>query len=161
MSTFFKPIRRKIGVLTLLMACLLMLAWLRSTADQDAVFIHRERNALIDNHVLISMHGALSWSRWSPIDTDTPRRWKYRQAKNPGISDEDWNGADIHWRWRWNGFDFISASFKETVWQGQPKSWIRDVDVWQIPYWSLVIPLTFLSTYLLLSKPRSANGRRS
>jgi len=30
---------------------------------------------------------------------------------------------------------------------------------WNIPYWSIVLPLTLLSAYLLLSKPRSKSNQ--
>ena len=146
--------------MTLLMACVLMAGWMRSMTDQDAVFIHHKRNAFVDNHVLISTRGALSWSRWSPIDTDVPMTWKYRHAKVPD-SAEDWNGADIHWRWKWNGFEFCSSSFKETKWMGQAKPWTREVEVWQIPYGSVTVLMTLISHWLLLSKPRISTRKKT
>lgn len=35
MPTYFKPLRRKIGVLTLLLACVLAAGWVRSYIDDD------------------------------------------------------------------------------------------------------------------------------
>ena len=160
MGDYFKPWRKKIGVATLVIACVLAGGWVRSISDQDVVFIQRQRNAFVDNHVLISMQGAISWSRWSPIETDTPKPLEYRHSKNPGPSDDDWKGAEVHWHWQWNGFDFGASSVKETMWMGQVKPWTREVEVWQIPYWFLVVPLMLLSAYLLFSKPRNLPATR-
>ncbi|HEY4258606.1 MAG TPA: hypothetical protein VGM98_00540 [Schlesneria sp.] len=34
----------------------------------------------------------------------------------------------------------------------------RDEDIWAIPHWSIVLPLTLLSAYLLLWKPRKRDA---
>ena len=42
--------------------------------------------------------------------------------------------------------------------------WMRDrisygrFELWSVPYWSLILPVTLLSAYLLLTKPRKAKG---
>lgn len=52
----------------------------------------------------------------------------------------------IDWRWQSSGFDF--GTFHDA---DQPE---YQVKFWTIPYWSIVIPLTLISLWLLLPKPR-------
>ena len=54
-----------------------------------------------------------------------------------------WNGYDVEWRRDWNQFHFGAGSNGS----GHTDSYI-------IPYWSIVVPLTLLSAYLILWAPR-------
>ena len=51
--------------------------------------------------------------------------------------------SEIEWQWDWAGFHFVVSRIPNR----------RDED-YMIPYWCVVIPLTLISAFLLLSKPR-------
>jgi hypothetical protein len=136
-------------------ACAFAAGWIRSRANQDAVIVQLRRGNHVDSHIFMSMLGTLTWSHSSPWNTDKPKLWEYRHSKHPTPFVDEWKGAEMHSRWKWNGFEFTSVSYKETQWMGQAKAWTRKVEVWDIPYLFVVIPLTLLSAWLLLSKPRA------
>ena len=53
---------------------------------------------------------------------------------------------DLEWRWDWAGFTFGAGTSP------------RDrLDLYSISYWSIVIPLTLISLWLLVSIPRKSN----
>ena len=143
MWTCFKPWRRKFGAATLLMACAIAGGWLRSFSTGDKLVLDYDWSYLnvqsssgglnwyLSSHQL-DMEG---WSSWplNPIGADDP----LAAYTNPGFQNE------IKWRSQWNGFDFGEMKFGEAV-----VKWYRT------PYWSVVILLTALSAWLLLSKRR-------
>jgi hypothetical protein len=68
----------------------------------------------------------------------------------PMYPDEsEWRGWDSELQLEFVGFVFLKARAK---WNDIQNS------IWVIPYWSIVLPLTALSAYLLLSKPRQVSG---
>lgn len=58
-------------------------------------------------------------------------------------------GQDVEWRFDWAGF---TAGAAQNRFRAPP---LR-IDLHCVPYWAIVIPLTMLSAWLLLSKPRQA-----
>lgn len=58
MGTFFKPLRRKFGVVTLGLACVLMVGWVRSLSAEDRI-------DLWNDTWLTSSRGPVSWERWN------------------------------------------------------------------------------------------------
>lgn len=120
MSLYFKPLRRKIGVTTLVLACLFMGGWFRSLITSETLAILCIAGG--------SSEGAIAVR---PLD-------RFRLVPV----------------WREGGS--ISKSIKST------DSWKRfqcyiDLNrlIFVFPYWSIVVPLTLLSAWLLLSKPRN------
>jgi len=101
MHEFMWPFRRKLGVLTLIVACCLMALWIRSFDTQT-----RSEDVFI--------FGASHYSCWS-----LQSEYGYINLVSP-------------------------KEFR-----------VEGPIVRQAPYWSVVIPLTLCSAYLLLSKPRS------
>lgn len=103
MREFFKPWRRKVGVVSVGLACVFMAGWVRSyqTDDQFEVF----------GHMFVSFEGSF-----------------YEMSRTVTVSNQ--GGSNI--------------------------ATIALSPLWQCPYWTVVAPLTLLSTYLLLSKPRPA-----
>jgi hypothetical protein len=161
MGDFFKGWRRKIGVVTLGLACVFMAGWLRSATIRDDVMIAGENV----RHALASSTGLLRWARHTGIK-NTDQKNDARQILNAGRPLIEWNSAgdfqkddnDSFWKhctneWRhgWGGFDFGA---------GTHKRWNCHIERWAIPYWSIVIPLTLLSAWLLLSKPRHSNQKK-
>ena len=148
MIRFFQGWRRKIGVVTLIMACALMGLWLRSQSVFDHVYIP------LGNHkcdFLASCEGKLSWGRRTNVES-------YEMPPRPGwtrilidVTGEPVNEtADdrLRWHWKWFGFGVYD-------WADEP------VRVSEIPHWSVVLPLTVLSVYLLLINPRPSNQKKT
>ena len=144
--------RRKVGVVTLTMACLFTAAWIRSRSLYDRFSV----NGAQFQYGVFSLVGQIHLIRTSHIDgapflmgpvTD--------DAKNlPGV-EVDANGrqkyfdpsvrTEIEWRRDWAGFHLS---------QGTHRTGKIAVQLLSIPYWSIALPLTALSSWLLLCKHR-------
>ena len=60
---------------------------------------------------------------------------------------DPWESFKVDWKWDCAGFHFGSG----TITRGTRK---LKCEQYIVPYWSIVVPLTLLSAYLLLTKPR-------
>ena len=158
MSTFFHGWRRKTGCILLLMAGVFMAAWLRSLSVIDKFSFSQQQSC----HFMLSMDGNVSWRRLTPFDENMPPGWSLPTRwvttalteKNRRNSVFYWDG-DVHWRWHWGGFDFGAGLFEMISYAPAPTSnWLRREEIWQIPYWSIVMPLTLLSAHLIFRKQR-------
>ena len=116
MGTYFQLRRRKFGIVTLMLACLLVDEWIRSTTAP----------ALLDFHVLYDF----------PIGT-----CQIEAAR-----------SDNH------SLEFLTNQFLPTSGWHEPADELHGsyelMTVLTIPYWKIVVPLTLVSAWLLLSKPR-------
>ena len=147
MSEFFKGWRRQVGVVTLVMACVFAMGWVRSNAIEDQIV---RKSAALTQIEFFSSHGYLVW-----LSSSKP----YVPAK----SRLSWSAIPAHL----NGFKFNSYC-KNTSWALRQIGFgIGNVEwsggfnriVLAIPYWSIVIPLTLASAFLLLSKPRISTSK--
>lgn len=113
--TYFNPLRRKIGVVTLAVACVFTVGWVRSGLVEDRIsFEAFERRISI-----VSASGSI-------------------ECKAPKI-DDIWEAL---------------KSRRGSTW-GRDKGPSYAIETPRIiPYWSIVVPLTPLSAWLLLSKPK-------
>jgi len=158
MWTFFRPWRRKVGIVTVVVACLFMGGWLRSDVIRDKI-------AFCPSYFwpqlpwygeIVSLQGSLGWHRYEMdsdcggIGTNSLVKLTSFNAKNyfacsPKIEDT------LVWHSRWAGFGY-----------GAGKTHLRGMSaqVWTIPYWSIVTPLTLISLWLLLSKPRISTQKK-
>jgi hypothetical protein len=149
MGDFFKGWRRKIGLLTLVMACVFAAGWVRSLSIHDGVSIPMDSCM----YSLWSGRGVIAWGR--QIVLDNPKTWV---------------GAKIQWVWQGHlgtedGLDTFGIERRSILGfevfdihcgigdQIKNVHWV----IWLIPYWSVVIPLTLIALWLLLSKPRKPN----
>ena len=146
MSDFFKGWRRKTGMVTLVLACAFMGGWVRSRSTYDAwaipslgrVFgLQSKKTEIYCTCTWLTAGGDISeghhWPRWSSFPIE---------PKNPNfIPFED----RIHSKFRLGEFEFVRAS---SDYSGQSYIMLT------LPYWSAVLPLTILSAFLLLTKPR-------
>ena len=143
MIDYFKPLRRKFGVLSLIMTCVFMVGWVRSYSVWDSTHL-----LLGYGYSLDSVEGRTIWGiNQHPDSTQGVIGWDIHQLSVRRLSETRKlleEGAECRWRF----FGFGSANFPI----GQPKH-LRSV-LWFTPYWSIVIPLTMLSAYLLFTKPR-------
>ena len=148
MREFFRGWRRKTGLALLAMAMLLTGAWIRSLVLQDQILTQHKRSLLN----VKSFDGRIWWGRHTP----TPFEMTYEWMSNPFPKSEridPWENYDLHWCWKWGGFNFGAG-------KGNSAMGGRETEIWIVPHWSIVLPLTLLSAWLILSKPRPAKSAR-
>lgn len=141
MWDYFKPFRRKLGLVTLLLACVVAAGWIRSRSYADCWTID---NGMAGRNFGSSQFGLgyeyFHDSNGSVIPTRTH------------FSTEDWSKGPLssldNMKWDFDacGFRFGEAKTSNKAFQ------LRTAI---IPYWSIVTPLTLLSAWLLLSKSRT------
>ena len=144
MGEFFIGWRRKVGIVTLLLASVFAGSWVRNRYEYDEFLIPRGRSA----YGVASMGDGLNFYRfvsrpgesaWNFYMFDSIDAWKSNREEIP------WSGKDeLFWRWDWAGFHFGESRVGSR----------RDLNC-MIPYWFLVVPSTMLSAYLLVAKPRT------
>jgi hypothetical protein len=140
MGIYFKPLRRKIGVVTLMLACLFAAGWVRSRSIIDN-FGGPTRGRFevginsIDNSIDLTLfvRGTSNETVWRMPDHDS--------CENVPL--------DVVF----DGFIWVISLCGFKVGYQLPPQCCHTVCL--IPYWSIVIPLTLLSAWLLLSKPRT------
>jgi len=150
MREFFKPWRRKLGSLGFVVACVFAAGWVRSPYVTDAVTYSTGENSVAswfsDNSTLglIQYRAELDdgSGKYSPgtVSIKGPSYPTWITVR-PGESDLSF----LTWQWRWLGFGFSETEKFDGVWLTYRVA----------PYWSITLPLTLLSAYMLLSKPRS------
>jgi hypothetical protein len=156
MPDYFKPWRRKIGMVTLAMACVFMMGWVRSFQIFDVFDIP---GGNVYNQIL-SCNSSLVWqSTGSHFANNFTFDWRTEHAqgfltiaKHSELCKLRNHVDQMECRFNWMGF----ASFDRLQTGINAKPWKV---VWFVPYWSIVIPLTLLSAWSLLSKPRLAKNK--
>jgi hypothetical protein len=141
MTAYFKSLRRKLGVATLAMACMFSGGWVRSLYIMDTFAFSHLPNELL----LVSGDGVVGWQTISATSIGSlfdGFRW---HSQMPRSIEDIFNRAESLNKWHWNGFGVMQLD--------------NSTRLGCIPYWSLVIPLTLLSAWLLLSKPRTAKTK--
>lgn len=131
MNTFFRGWRRKTGCLTLVMALAVMSMWIRSAYVKD-VFIPPRWVGL--NAALFSLEHSIAYQHFNATVTPPEPFW----VSFP-ITGSEINAAGDRWKWRCNGFGYISNSEGYCL---------------MAPYWCFAVPLTMLSACLILWTPR-------
>jgi len=156
MPTYFKPLRRKIGVITLVVACAFMAGWARSQGYDDEVDFWTGPH---QTHSLNSSPTGICWMKRSDLPPSVPmttgrcglvafQSWTLG-GKDDGCNPFRWSTP--RWEFASMGFHFAESTINP------PDS--GRLAVWIIPYWSIVIPLTVLSAWLLLNKPREGKPK--
>ena len=150
MREFFRGWRRKVGVVTLLMACVFMSGWVRSRAISDNLrFIYANSRIKIwsSSGYLESTHRSQPealFSSWS-------HRLEFRRNYFPEIH-RPLGIISANDRWECCGF-FAGATQIYFLDPMIPALLLNGV---AMRYWSIVIPLTLISPWLLLRKPRKS-----
>lgn len=160
MLSFFHGLRRKIGVITLVMACVLAAAWVRSLSTYDLIGLPKVRNGI---PCVLSTQQLLTLMVERPVGHTSSYSWFLGSEKT---SDFNWiilpvnksplTDTEISWSCRSCGFGHGKRTNVTSEHPDGQFSVNVDFTFLTIPYWSIVIPLTLLSAYLLLSKPRVA-----
>ena len=132
------------GLVTLLMACVLVGAWFRSG------FIRDTWNFKLGQYPvwLCSENGRVSWA--SVIERD-PAVWMsffHWECDQPSGYSRFPESLPITEQRMWNWLGFLMG----LTGGGQP--------CWLISYWSIIIPLTALSAFLLLAKPKTSTAKK-
>jgi hypothetical protein len=157
MGSYFKPLRRKFGLVTLVMACAFMAGWVRSQliCDTSVIYTHLDETGRCPRATLVylfTVPDCIVWRRNTQInETASVDDWKIHLTAQP--SWRTWNltpefqswVSEIPW-WRY-GFAIGERRHQEGNLDNQNCYFAG-------PFWSIVIPLTLLSAWLLLSKPR-------
>jgi hypothetical protein len=136
MYTYFHGWRRKAGLVTPVMACATMGAWFRSFVLCDAIVV-RSGTRWVD--AIVADAGHLMWADICDVAPDPLIQWK----QFPMAMFRDQESIE----WHKLGFSFAIGEFRS------PKT--AAGRIWSAPYYALVSPLTLLSAYLLLRKPRT------
>jgi hypothetical protein len=145
MSEFFRGSRRKVGVMTLVLATAFMGGWVRSCNQVDFILIFsmRSKFTLVSGHqafCFLANHGShrVRFSTRSSGETiivgDEIQPYLFRPIyRNKNITHDD--------------------PVRVTILDSDSDS-LSDSFIAMTPYWSVVIPLTILAAFLLLTKPR-------
>ena len=153
MREFFLGWKRKVGVVMLVMALIAMGGWLRGQSYWDYVFISSHSGNNGGSLHFHSSRQGLTWGKVEHfIDATTYSASSFRVFRDTQPIDqlvlshmEMMDGPEtIDWRWKWGGFDFGKWECTDDM----------TVSYWSVPYYSIVVPLTLLSAFLLLSKTR-------
>lgn len=141
MAAYFKPLRRKLGVVMLLIACVFAAGWVRCLSIAD---IAEERGCQFQ-----SLGGSL-FCEFSPELFSF--KFHFRSKKLSGVRDFYSHPSFDHiWRLRFCGFGYGSEN--AAVQNKDGSKLLCSVPRFNVPYWSIVMPLSLLSAWLLLSKP--------
>jgi hypothetical protein len=145
MGDYFKPWRRKIGVMTLVMACVSTGGLIRSRSVRDTLnFWAGTRTPVL----LISTSRFILWGKvyLDPGTGATFAYWNTDVIADPNvvseISDED--ASQLRW--------FEIVTFKSAT---------HSHPFWVISYWLVIIPLTLLSAFLLVVRTRKSIQKKS
>ena len=130
MGDYFKGWRRKVGLLTLLLACVFMGGWVRAETVSDVVRFDFGRR----QHRAFTIRNRIHWASYES-------QCKY------------WD-CPIAWATT-DPFDF---SIFFTLSEITP---VKEYRAWELPYLTAILPLTLLSFFLLLTKPRPSNPKKT
>lgn len=137
MGDFFHGWRRKAGCVTLVMACALTSEWTRSPTTDNEIPLSRTVG-------FVSSHGSLT-----VVVMD---RGGHRAEWYPAQSDRIIYHTGRSWSKKWRRT--VAVVNLGTDEYGNAER-VEDIARWcRVPYWSIVVPLTLLSAYLILWKPR-------
>lgn len=160
MHTFFHGWRRKTGMVTLVMACVFMGAWVRGHFIVDRLSYHPKDGPM--QWLATSPH-RIEWARSEQsgqFAEDTFLNFRWESGPDPfatmGFIDR-WDGWHVLWNWECCGFQFGAFQRGTKSIYGQSNSAMpvfAEIGIWMIPFWAVVIPLTLLSGHLILWEPR-------
>ncbi len=178
MREFFRGWRRKTGCLTLMMACVFMAGWMRSLNHEDAVKLEFGESPSGETHerwdhaedrleqmresasvTVKSIGQSIVCYRTTDWGSNSKRPLLSWQSNSIPFGATEEFTTDFEWpnenRWQFCGLDFGFVKGRITVNYG------CTTVVYKIPYAFFVLPLTVVSFWLLLSKPRQLIPRKT
>src|SRR5437763_11137498 len=111
MRDFFKPCRRKIGVVTLVLACAFMAGWIRSQWIHDEIHLVFG-NGRIGIYSICGEFALFRWKLGKPFEFKLPSLTLAlnNEIARSAVPYSPWSDEyEFDWRWSWNGFHFGSA----------------------------------------------------
>ena len=152
MGDFFKGWRRKTGVATLMLACVFMAGWVRSQYFLDSLNLDSNllgKKITADFQSIKSRMGC-NIHVYRPRDRDSIYLDFDYLAGDLRFNQYS-RSAHFHPQFDWGGF--LYGTIIGTIHPDTNLTY--DTMLYHVPYWFIVIPMTLLSSYLLLSMPRS------
>ena len=137
MGEFFKGWRRKIGVVTLVMACVFAAGWIRSFTITDEIWTVTPNSV---RYGIASWQGGVEYSKLKYVAVLKPQWGRAAQPIGGNSKRTTQSPWVFHGRIESNN--------------GGP----THLHGLGVPYWSIVMPLTLLSAWLLFSKPRQSTS---
>ena len=158
MGEFFKPWRRRIGVVTLILACVLMVGWLRSLSTQDTFTVGFGPSTQFK---LVSISGRVILAKVS-IDGKEPILTVPWTSQKIGDHEHGWEMVfRLPDRSQLNWVLCISENLFSTGDDEMGANFISFVVKWfQFPYWFVVTPFVALSAFLLVTKPNKSTQKK-
>ncbi len=138
MGAFLKPLRRKIGVLTLVVSCILLAGWIRSRFIGDFVAFSTSHYPLV---TISSRLGTIEFAWYREYSLQTKPQW----SASPIRSEHGNANAKDSFAYAWGIGEVTTAG--RVISKGTTLT---------VHFWAIVLPPTLLSAWLLLSKPRIA-----
>lgn len=144
-------------MLTLVITCLFAVAWVRSTMITDTARFHYKTNI----YEFISHHGSVEFrcQQWGVHDGHPGAgfsfgngQFRYTSSDNQSADLELLFGIPKSKRWHFVGF--VSGTTKHQPPSTSNMIYAVQTIAWAVGYWTIVVPLTLLSAWLLLSKPK-------
>ena len=160
MGDYFRGWRRKVGVVTLLLACVFAAAWIRSIGREEGIYLDSNGQTPLmicsRNHfltIIFSRH----FTR-PVVFTQLKLRW-LDQTCSEETNEEYWTlanagFANVVTKARTLSGMMIGSAF-DTSLSNPLKRWFIS-----FPYWLITIPLTLVSAYLLVSEPNSSTLKK-
>lgn len=142
MNGYSRLLRRKVGVGVLALACVAAAGWLRSSLTKDHITRDYGDGYIIQATAFDGHFGLVVREGFQPSGR-TEIRWLHSQVE----SINEWAAERGRWISYWLGFGLVHLKLTNGT-DGYLKAWFTH-------YACVAIPLTLLSTWLLLSKPRS------
>ena len=136
MDDFFKPWRRTIGAVTLVVASMFMGGWVRSLTAFDLLNWRTNDKSI---YFVFSNRGRLSWEGLQETHPAQITLSSFYLTGDATSHDFLENVQVVKWHWKSCGFEFGETTLRITGWRKAFRV---------IPYWSIVLPLTLLSAYL-------------
>lgn len=149
MREFFKPWRRKAGVVTLGLATLLLAMWVRSRIVGEYLEIPIANAAMV---VVVSKPGSIGWFYLRSPKRPMDRCWHVISYPTAGRVENFFERRDLNL-----GYGPTTAGDFEAF----RRLGFNHESIMTVPHGSIVLPLTLLSAYLLLRKPRPVKKRET
>lgn len=139
MAEFFRGWKRKVGVVTLVSALMLVTGWMRSGTTQDHLQIKVTDNL---TYHFVSSRTSLGWQgiHWAEPEHSLRHVDMWNCATDSRMAQSE---------------DYLHDVVVQTISRSADVPNEMTIKAWSAPYWYIVIPLALISAWLLLSKPRS------
>jgi len=160
MREFFRGWKRKAGCVTLAMACAFITECVRTFDVHDKISYCPASNI---KYALAARGEVIDWTRSESVDGASINQPGFSWRRIPKWTKSQLTPTEIKisesrlldWDRRLCGFAFYSGQIKVPFTNG-PVITVRMIGC-SVPFWSIVVPLTALSAYMLLNKPREKN----